>query len=147
LNAYLSTVSDIVVSIASGLIYYYIGLKITFLILFSISVAGGVIYMAVPTTNIYLIGTMVLIAKFGVGGTFNIVFLASSQLYPAVLASTVFGICNVFARLATMGAPIVAELEKPYPILTFTILAGFTTILCLFIITPKKPIKWLSIND
>ena len=85
-----------------------------------------------------MIAIVVLLAKFGLGGAFNIVFLATSKLYPAIFASTVFGICNIFARLLSILSPIIAEEKEPVPILVFLVLASIATLLSLFIITPDE---------
>ena len=138
INTYISAASDLIVTLLSGIIYYYIGIKLSFIILFLISGVGGIINMVVQTDNDYGIALMLLIAKFGVGGTFTLVFLSIAHLYPSVLATTTFGICNVCARMATIAAPLVAELDKVYSNLIFTILAISSAILCLFIIEPKK---------
>ena len=134
----MSSASDLIVTVISGVIYYYIGIKLSFVILFFISAAGGIILMIVQTNNEYSIASMLLVAKLGVGGTFNLVFISNSHLYPSVLASTSFGICNVFARLATIAAPIVAELDKVYSNLIFAIFALVAAILSMFIIAPNK---------
>jgi hypothetical protein len=59
-------------------------------------------------------------------------------LFPAVLASTVFGLCNIFARGASVLAPLVAEIPKPIPLIIFAILTAIAIILSLFLQTPKN---------
>ena len=122
----------------SGFIYYYIGLRLCLIILFLISASGAIIYLTVSTTNSIVIACFVLIAKFGVGGTFNIVYIANSHLYPAVLVTSVFGICNLLARCATIASPLVAEMDKVYSMLIFTFLAIIAAFLSAFIVVPKK---------
>ncbi len=46
----------------------------------------------------------VLGSKFGISGSFNVVYLANG-LFPPLYSSTTFGLCNFFARLASMLAP------------------------------------------
>ena len=80
---------------------------------------------------------MVLSAKFGISGAFNVVYLANG-LFPPAYASTTFGMCNFFARLASMLAPQFAEFTAPLPMIIFCIMAGLASIVCLFLVAPDK---------
>ena len=122
----------------SGILLEYAGLRLSFFLSFAISLSGSVIYIVLESKEAIVIAIVVLLAKFGLGGAFNIVFLATSKLYPAIFASTVFGICNIFARLLSILSPIIAEEKEPVPILVFLVLASIATLLSLFIITPDE---------
>jgi hypothetical protein len=76
-----------------------------------------------------------LLAKGGVKMTFNIVYLANSQIFPAIFAGTAFGICNIGAKLATIFSPYMAEVDPPTPMIVFTILAVIAAVLSLFVKT------------
>ena len=73
-------------------------------------------------------------AKFGISAAFNMVFLASVQLIPTIVAASVFGYCNVLARAITVLAPIVAELDYPLPLYINIFAAISAAITSLFII-------------
>lgn len=81
---------------------------------------------------------MLTLAKTGVKVTFDICYLANSHLFPAIFAGTAFGICNIGAKIATIFAPMIAEIEKPIPMATFTIVALIAALLSLFIITERR---------
>jgi hypothetical protein len=78
LNTYLATGGDLFAVALSGIMKELIGIKLTFVILFGLSLLGSLIYIFVETVNKTVIAIIVLIAKFGIGGTFNICFLANS---------------------------------------------------------------------
>lgn len=78
-----------------------------------------------------------LIAKFGLSGGFNMVYLANS-IFPVVYATTTIGVCSLFARSITILAPEFAELEKPYPMVIFAVLAGISIILSFFLDVKKR---------
>ena len=59
----------------------------------------------------------VTVAKFGVSASFNTVYLASVGLIPTIFSSSVFGFCNVAARIITITAPVIAEQDAPLPML------------------------------
>jgi hypothetical protein len=66
---------------------------------------GGITYLIFGNTNEKAIPVMVLGAKFGVASTFNLIYLANTLLFPPILCSTSYGICNFLTRLATILAP------------------------------------------
>ena len=75
----------------------------------------------------------VLLSKFGIACAFNTSYLTTPMVFPVILTSTAFGICNVVARLATVGAPIIAEFKFPTPTLVFSALSilGILCSICL----------------
>lgn len=103
-NTIVSSVSEILAYLISGALYEIIGPKISFVASFIIAIIGSVFYIIFGETYKSLIPLMILSAKFGISGAFNGVYLANG-LFPAAYASTTFGICNFFARLASMLAP------------------------------------------
>jgi Na+/melibiose symporter-like transporter len=78
LNTYLATGGDLIAIAMSGVMKEILGIKQSFVIMFGISLLGSLIYIVVETKNSTIIAIIVLIAKFGIGGTFNICFLANS---------------------------------------------------------------------
>ena len=74
------------------------------------------------------------VSKFGISAAFNIVIIANPILFPPLFLATAFGITNTFARLVTVLAPYVAELNQPIPIVVFIVCAGGAMVASLFII-------------
>ena len=64
----------------------------------------------------------------GVAAACNVLTIVNIVVFPADFRSTSFGICNIFARMAAILAPLVAELDYPYP---YTILICVTSIYCI----------------
>jgi len=108
-NSIVSSVSEVSAYLISGALYDKIGTRISFIISFFIAVVGSVFYINRGENHEALIPVMVLGAKFGISASFNVVYL-SNGLFPALYSSTTFGICNFFARFASMLSPQVAEL-------------------------------------
>ena len=107
-NTVVSSVSEVVAYIVSGALYDKIGPKISFVVSFIIAIIGSILYITLSTPYPGLVPFMVLGSKFGISASFNVVYLANG-LFPAVYSSTTFGLCNFFARFASMLAPILAE--------------------------------------
>lgn len=73
-------------------------------------------------------------AKFGISAAFNNSFIASVQLTPALYQASIFGFNNMSARLVTVLAPEVAEIEGVTPLLINIIVAGIAAVASLFLI-------------
>jgi len=58
-----------------------------------------------------MICLFILGAKFGVSSSFNIVYIGTYDLFPISIVGTCYGICNIFARIACIVAPLFAELK------------------------------------
>ena len=122
-NTVVSSVSEVTAYIVSGALYDKIGPKVSFVASFVIGIIGSLFYITLSTSYKSMVPIMVLGAKFGISGSFNVVYLANG-LFPAVYSSTTFGLCNFFARFASMLAPILAEQPKPIPMLIFCVMAA-----------------------
>lgn len=112
--------------------YQKVGLRFTLVLCFTIAIAGS-ISLLVFVDNEDLIPVFILLAKAGVSGTFNLCYLANAQIFPAIFAGTAFGFCNMGAKLATVMAPLIAEIDAPVPMIIFTITASFAGVLSLFL--------------
>ena len=62
-------------------------------------------------TSQVIVSTLILGTKFGVCQLFNIAYIANTYLFPIHLVATSYAICNISARVFTIFAPYVAELE------------------------------------
>ena len=67
---------------------------------------------------------LVFSTKFGTNLGFNLVYIITPQYFPSVVTSRIFGICNVFARVATICAPMIAELDEPIPLVIYVALSS-----------------------
>ena len=107
-NTIVSSVSEVTAYLVSGALYEIIGTRVSFIASFVIAVIGSILLITLADNNVDLIPAMVLSTKFGISGSFNVVYLANG-LFPPIYSSTTFGACNFFARLFSMIAPPFAE--------------------------------------
>ena len=132
LNTFSSSISEILSTILSGLMYKRLGVKTTFVFWFTNAFLGGLCYVIFGSSYESLIPVFLLFAKGGVTGTFTISYLANAQIFPAIIAGTAFGICNFGAKTATILSPMVAEVDPPVPMILFcvtTCLGGLLSLL------------------
>ena len=80
----------------------------------------------------------VLGSKYGISSAFNLCYLGNNFLFPVSILATSYGVCNIFARLITIGAPYFAEL-KPIEISQFTFVA-FAVFAMLASLLIRKPL-------
>jgi hypothetical protein len=83
------------------------GPKLGFCSMYFVSLIGSILLLyTMKNKNLHhFIPLTLMISKFGVSAAFNMSFIASVQLIPTIFTATVFGYCNVMARLATVLAP------------------------------------------
>jgi len=124
LNTFSSSMSELPSIIISGIMYKKLGIKVTLVFWFSLSLAGGILLIIFGNAHENLIPIFVLFSKAGVTATFNLCYLANAQIFPAIFAGTAFGICNIGAKTTTILAPLIAEVNPPLPMILFCITAG-----------------------
>jgi hypothetical protein len=65
-----------------------------------------------------LIPIFIMFTKIAVNILFQLTYMASfvdDSIFPFLKRSTAIGICNFFARIATIFAPFAADTDKPIP--------------------------------
>ncbi|XP_072178306.1 organic cation transporter protein-like [Diadema setosum] len=96
---------------------------------------GGVACLctAVIPSGVWLT-TVAMVGKFGISGSLAVLYLYTAELYPTNIRTVAVGTCSMFARVATMLAPLILTLDKfwtPMPLVIFgsvAVLAGFFTL-------------------
>ena len=109
-NTLVSGLSEVPAVILAGYFYKKIGLRYTLMGAFFISTFGSVLLLYFDTYE-NLVPLMVLFAKFGMAITLTLCYFGNSHIFPPIFCGTAFGICNIFAKLGTIFAPLIAEIE------------------------------------
>ena len=135
LNFSIAGVAEILSNLAAGILFAYFGPRWTYVVGYSISIAGGalLIFQNNFSGNDLLIASFVLLAKFGSSMTMCVCYIATPWLFPVLLCGTAFGICNLIGRFAQAVAPTLAELEIPLPMELFTAIAAAGLIASFFV--------------
>ena len=128
-------VADIPAHIVAALSAKRFGVRYTFIAASFISFIGAsaLIFLDPLTSNYILIMAMIILYKVGMAACFSITYFANSRLFPVIYATTVFGLCNVVAKLATVGAPLLAEVDQPYPEIVSMAICGFISFSAYFL--------------
>ena len=110
-----SQVAEFMANSLSGFVYSFLGAKYGFASSYVVSILGSTLLILYWDNKDYIL-ILIIAAKFGISSAFNMSFIASIELIPALVAASVFGYCNVAARIVTMGSSVVAEIEYPTPL-------------------------------
>jgi OCT family organic cation transporter-like MFS transporter 3 len=134
-NSMTTNAADIPIVMLGGIAYKFLGIRFSLFIAFIAASIGSISLLFFSGSFPGIIPVMLMLAKGGVKMTFNIVYLANSQIFPAIFAGTAFGICNIGGKVATIFSPYMAEVDPPVPMIVFTVLAVVAAFLSLFIKT------------
>jgi len=137
-NTFVSSGSEMIAYGLAGIFYNRLGAKISLFGSFVIALLGGFAILIngalVGWDNAgYAFPIFVLFAKFGIASSFNIVYVCNIDVFPTLFQATSFGIVNFGARLASVFAPQVAELNEPWPMLSFVTTAIIAAFLVIFL--------------
>jgi len=110
LSAIGSATSEILAYVFAGALYQLVGLKSSLFISFGIAFSGG---CALLTNGLnhpesLLFPIQVLVAKFGIACSFNILYVSHSSIFPVAFAASALGFCNFFARIFSATSPVLA---------------------------------------
>ena len=96
LNTFYSSLSENVANLTFGAIQPLLGVKPSFLAGYIAAVIGALLIMTGPTGH--LMGIYVILAKFAITFTFNIVYLCTPKFFSEKITTTVMGYLNVLSR-------------------------------------------------
>mmetsp|Transcript_1486 Transcript_1486/g.988 ORF Transcript_1486/g.988 Transcript_1486/m.988 type:complete len:184 (+) Transcript_1486:1077-1628(+) len=138
-NSYVSIVAQIPGNILGAMSYQRFGFRFTIMCSMAVSGIGALLILLLKDTESFFY-VLVLLAKIGVVSSFNVIYIAHSDLFPVLFAATAMGICNTIARLGTIGAPSLAEVSGPLPMIICAVLCAISLIAVSFITTGVKDI-------
>lgn len=109
-TAIFSSVSEICGIIAGGFLFQRYGVKGSLFASFCFALSGSLLLLLYGLDNedSALFPVLVLVAKFGIASSFNIIYVAHNKVFPVLFAATAFGICNFITRIFTSLSPILA---------------------------------------
>ncbi|CDW90392.1 UNKNOWN [Stylonychia lemnae] len=139
-NVITASITDMIACFLSGILYQTLGIRVVLVSCFLISLSGG-FFLLIFQNFISIIPVFILLARFGVSASFNICYLANATIFPTIFAGTAFGICNTFAKVATIISPFLAEVEAPVPMAVFCTITGVVAVLTYFLQTEPNTQK------
>ncbi|CDW80967.1 organic cation [Stylonychia lemnae] len=115
-----SSMAELFACLISGVVSGYVGTKKCLFSSFLMGGVFGILIIFISPSNTLMISFCLLLTKFGVSSAFNLCFLVTAEYFPTLYSSTVFGACNVFARIMSIFSPLIAEVPAPLPMMVYT---------------------------
>lgn len=133
-NAIALRVSEIASYVLAFPIVIFVGTRVTFAFSYLIASAAMLCYLLeIPDTQKGF-AFCLLVANFGIALTFTPLFMSTNSLFPTQVASTVFSVCNITARVLTIFAPAAAKVHGNFCIWVFFL----STLVCGYISTQLR---------
>jgi hypothetical protein len=115
LNSIIASSCEVVFIICSLHILNLIGIKRSIILGFFISICGAIPLIMIKDKP-DAIPAFLLLCRVGITYNLNIIYLAFSMLFPPIFAQTSFGFAKFLGRMASILAPMAAELKSPTPL-------------------------------
>jgi hypothetical protein len=137
--SYASGSADIIATSSAGFLLQRIGgPRVAIPACYTIAAIGSILiclwgYNA--SSNVAL-PLLVLFSKLGISGAFNICYLSNALLFPTLFTASSMGICNIFARTASIFSPKISEIDGTFPLWVVFAFSCLALVAGLFI---KKP--------
>ena len=109
-----------------------LGRKMTLVLLMSIA-AVGVLSSALFSGSMQV--TVSMIGRFGIAGSFNMIYLYTTELFPTIVRSACLGTCSLAARLGGIIAPGIILAQAISPALPPIFLGAAAASACLVTLT------------
>jgi hypothetical protein len=107
----MSSIGEIISMFVAGAFYHRFGLQKSLFFFFCIASAGSAAFLFYTGENALYLAALIMIIKAGTSANVIVCYVANAHTFPTLFATTSMGVGNFFARLATIGAPVVAEIE------------------------------------
>jgi hypothetical protein len=119
-NSMCFATADLLAYLSTGIVLKYLMIRQGLAFSYSLSLLSGTIYLLNRNTTIsWLIPAMIAFSRVGASMSYNIGYVSVSRLFPTQFITTAFGYINLVSHLVTTGAPMVAELKEPVPMIVY----------------------------
>lgn len=130
-NVIIVSVADQLSSVTAGILAQKLGAKNTIVFSFALAAISAPVIIFYKDNITVMIS--ILVTRYGINSAFTLCFIVTTDYFPSIVSSQVFGFCNIFSRLSTALAPLLAEMEPPLPILVYTFICVISLIFSLFL--------------
>lgn len=137
-NIIITSIADALSSIGAGVISTHFGAKNTLFFSFTLAALSGIALLLAESGKLWGEGPLqimvfVLVTRYGINSAFTLCYIITADYFASIISSQVFGICNVFARFSTILAPLIAEINKPVPMIVYILICFISMLSSLFL--------------
>jgi len=105
-----------------------LGYKASLKASFVLTIVATLLYLLLRESYADALPVVMALAGFAIVWGCSTNWVANSELFPVIYASSTNGICNLFGRFASALAPLIAEIEQPYPMVIICFASVLATI-------------------
>ncbi|TNV80154.1 hypothetical protein FGO68_gene7510 [Halteria grandinella] len=142
-NVIIAGASEMCSNFITGLIFAKLGVTRTYLLSYFFGITCSTLFIFLSPSYEYLVPLILLGAFYGYSSVVLVNWISTPQLFPVIYSSSAIGVCNVFARFATIVAPQVAEIEQPIPMVVISVMGAISAMGCLML----KPYKGSGVQE
>ena len=126
-------VADIIAYALSGALNSKMGVKRSLNISWALATASGLLLTTYGLSHqeSWVFFTLIFVARLGVSFSFCNIYVAHAPMFPTLFCATSLGICNFLTKIFSAFSSIFAGLEEPIPMILFTTISAFTTVIVL----------------
>ncbi len=125
-------------SVFGGVLFHRFGVRVTFPVFFCIALTGSISLLFFGGYSVISDAVLVMLTKVGITIPLFLCYLANTKIFPAIYAGTAFGVCSLGAKICSIFAPMVAELDKPIPMSVFSVFIATTIVAALMLKTQPE---------
>ncbi len=138
LNGFVLGLAELCGNLLFGSLLVTLGLRTTLIASFTLQALASVVYLfPIVTVDIWY-GVILFVLKMGVTCAFAGTFYGTNALFNSEILPIIFAVCNMCARLITMGAPIVATAYGDVTVMAAVMACGLMGVMCSGFIEEKK---------
>lgn len=130
LNGFVMAFAEFTANIVIGTFLVTMGVKNTLLASFTLSALSSVIYLFPILTLDLWFATILFVMKFALSSAFAATFFGTNALFRGDLVPIIFALCNMFARLITMAAPIIGQTYQDTTVMAIIFGGSVLGVLC-----------------
>ncbi|XP_046339725.2 solute carrier family 22 member 15-like [Haliotis rufescens] len=104
-----------------------------FLLLAGFAMCGSLgVYLA--SDRGIIVNVLALVGKFGIGGGWMVMYLFTNEIYPTVIRSLGFGVCQTASRIGGVVAPMLLLMDENNILVPFIVMGGMLMISCVCLV-------------
>ncbi|XP_071086281.1 organic cation transporter protein-like [Haliotis cracherodii] len=116
-----------------------------FLLLAGVAMCGSLgVYLA--SDRGIIVNVLALVGKFGIGGGWMVMHLFTNEIYPTVIRSLGFGVCQTASRIGGVVAPMLLLMDENNILVPFIVMGGMLMIGCVCL-APLPETKDMPLQD
>ena len=94
-NSYVLSIAELIGILLSLYLYKCLNVKLSFVVGFGISLAGGLLLLMMGSSYVRLVPIFLFLTKIGISGCLNISYIGTTTLFPTLFMGRVFGYTNL----------------------------------------------------